>query len=85
MSGCGYALRHPNPETGRRNMTTGTKLAPSAATGVKAIAVVPPSLESRETLSGDDAPITTGKVLRPRELITPGPPRGSSSRPWLSS
>jgi hypothetical protein len=73
MSGCGYALRHPNPETGRRNMTTtGTKLAPSAATGVKAIAAVPPSPKSRETLSVDDAPITRGKVLRPRELITPG-------------
>lgn len=38
-----FALRHPNPENGGRNMTTtGIKLAPSPATGVKAIATAAP-------------------------------------------
>jgi hypothetical protein len=52
--------------------TTGTKLAPSPATGVKAIATAPPFPTSQNTLPGDDATIIKGIVTCPRQLITPG-------------
>jgi anti-sigma regulatory factor (Ser/Thr protein kinase) len=67
-----FPIRHPNSETGGRNMTTtGTKLAPPTATRVRAIAAVPPLPETKSTHPGDNATIPTGKVTCPRESITP--------------